>query len=101
MDWRRGFIRTFLERDLPQLGVQIPASTLPDVEYSDVGVTDEDSQLLIVHAGWLLVSGSVDGQAIPIEPALVMRFGETILSFPLACNSGSVPMVLIPKSLRG
>jgi hypothetical protein len=26
--WRRGFIRTFLERDLPQLGVTIPAVTL-------------------------------------------------------------------------
>lgn len=26
--WRRDFIRTFLERDLPQLGVEIPASTL-------------------------------------------------------------------------
>ncbi|HVT58418.1 MAG TPA: ATP-binding protein [Thermoanaerobaculia bacterium] len=27
-EWRRGFIRTFLERDLPQLGVTIPAETL-------------------------------------------------------------------------
>ncbi len=26
--WRRNFIRTFLERDLPQLGVQIPSETL-------------------------------------------------------------------------
>jgi predicted AAA+ superfamily ATPase len=26
--WRRSFIRTFLERDLPQLGVTIPAATL-------------------------------------------------------------------------
>ncbi len=26
--WRRGFIQTFLERDIPQLGVQIPAQTL-------------------------------------------------------------------------
>ena len=26
--WRRALIRTFLERDLPQLGVQIPAETL-------------------------------------------------------------------------
>jgi hypothetical protein len=26
--WRRGFIQTFLERDLPQLGVTIPAPTL-------------------------------------------------------------------------
>jgi predicted AAA+ superfamily ATPase len=28
MEWRRAFIRTFLERDLPQLGVGIPAPTL-------------------------------------------------------------------------
>jgi predicted AAA+ superfamily ATPase len=27
-EWRREFIRTFLERDLPQLGVQVPAETL-------------------------------------------------------------------------
>ena len=27
-EWRRGFIQTLLERDLPQLGVQIPAVTL-------------------------------------------------------------------------
>jgi predicted AAA+ superfamily ATPase len=27
-DWRRGFIRTFLERDLPQLGITIRSSTL-------------------------------------------------------------------------
>jgi predicted AAA+ superfamily ATPase len=27
-DWRSSFVRTFLERDLPQLGVQIPATTL-------------------------------------------------------------------------
>jgi predicted AAA+ superfamily ATPase len=26
--WRRGFVRTFLERDLPQMGVTIPATTL-------------------------------------------------------------------------
>ena len=26
--WRRQFVQTFLERDLPQLGVQVPASTL-------------------------------------------------------------------------
>lgn len=28
MEWRQGFVRTFLERDLPQLGIQIPALTL-------------------------------------------------------------------------
>ncbi|MBI4881174.1 MAG: ATP-binding protein [Planctomycetes bacterium] len=27
-EWRRGFVRTFLERDIPQLGVQIPSATL-------------------------------------------------------------------------
>jgi hypothetical protein len=27
-EWRRGFVRTFLERDLPSLGVQIPAPPL-------------------------------------------------------------------------
>ena len=28
MAWRRSFVQTFLERDLPQLGVQIPAAAL-------------------------------------------------------------------------
>jgi len=27
-DWRSSFVRTFLERDLPQLGISIPATTL-------------------------------------------------------------------------
>ncbi len=27
-DWREGFIRTFLERDIPQLGITVPAETL-------------------------------------------------------------------------
>jgi uncharacterized protein len=27
-EWRRGFVRTFLERDLPALGVQVPSTTL-------------------------------------------------------------------------
>ncbi len=28
MTWRQGFMRTFLERDIPQLGITIPAETL-------------------------------------------------------------------------
>ena len=27
-EWRRGFVQTFLERDLPQLGIRVPAATL-------------------------------------------------------------------------
>jgi predicted AAA+ superfamily ATPase len=27
-EWRHAFIRTFLERDLPQLGIQVPSSTM-------------------------------------------------------------------------
>lgn len=27
-DWRAGFIRSFLERDIPQLGISVPSSTL-------------------------------------------------------------------------
>jgi len=27
-EWRRGFVRTFLERDIPELGIQIPGTTL-------------------------------------------------------------------------
>jgi len=28
IQWREGFVRTFLERDIPQLGITIPAETL-------------------------------------------------------------------------
>ena len=28
MAWREGFVRTFLERDIPQLGISIPAATM-------------------------------------------------------------------------
>ena len=28
LDWRDGFVRTFLERDIPQFGITVPASTL-------------------------------------------------------------------------
>ncbi len=28
IDWRQGFVRTFLERDIPQLGISVPAETL-------------------------------------------------------------------------
>ncbi|MFZ2097593.1 MAG: ATP-binding protein [Anaerolineales bacterium] len=28
LTWREGFVRTFLERDIPQLGIQIPATTM-------------------------------------------------------------------------
>lgn len=27
-EWRRAFVRTFLERDIPQLGIRVPATTL-------------------------------------------------------------------------
>jgi len=27
-EWRRGFVQTFLERDLPQLGINIPSTTM-------------------------------------------------------------------------
>lgn len=28
LDWRQDFIRTFLERDVPRLGIRIPSATL-------------------------------------------------------------------------
>lgn len=69
-----------------------PTSTLSSVEPSvDTGATVGDQKAGIRHTSWLLVSGSVDEQQIPTEPDLVMRFDETILSFPLSCNSGAVP----------
>jgi hypothetical protein len=69
----------------------MPTSTLPGVEPSaGTGAVDGVQQLDLQSAGWLLVSGSVDEQSIPTEPDLVMDFSETIIFFPLSCNSGSV-----------
>ncbi len=69
-----------------------PTSTLARVEPPDDSEdTDGGQQGDVLHGPWLLVSGSVDEQPIPTEPDLVMRFGRTTLSFPLSCNSGSVP----------
>lgn len=31
LGWRENFIRTFLERDIPQLGITIPAETPPAI----------------------------------------------------------------------
>jgi hypothetical protein len=31
--WRRAFVRTFLERDLPQLGIRIPSANLERFHY--------------------------------------------------------------------
>ena len=67
-------------------------STPVSVERSvDNEVTDGDQQFGIRYPPWLLVLGSVDEQSIPTEPDLVLRFGETVLFFPLSCNSGAVP----------
>ena len=76
------------------------ASTHHRVEPSaDNRVTDGDQADLLLGP-WLLVSGSVEEQPIPAEPDLVMRFGVTILSFPLSCNSGAVPYEVNGTSIR-
>lgn len=79
----------------------VPTSTLPGVETSVAkGAVDGVQQLDLQHAGWLLVSGSVDEQPIPTEPDLVMGFGNTHLFFPLSCNSGSVPFHIDGTSIE-
>lgn len=78
-----------------------PASTLSTVDASaDTGVTDGDQDGGVALGPWLLVSGSVDEQPIPTEPDLELRFGETILFFPLSCNSGSVPYEINGTSIE-
>ena len=68
LDWRRDFIKTYLERDIPQLGPRIPAETLeriksPKIYVRDSGITHallniSDYNSLIGHP---VVGGSWEG----------------------------------------
>lgn len=74
-----------------------PATELPPASTENAGPTvpDDDTEGKAadteIMGSWALVAGSVDGQEIPIEPALVLRVTEDRFRFPLACNSASVP----------
>ena len=61
-EWRREFVRTFLERDLPQLGTRLPAPTLGRF------------WAMLAHAHGNLWNGSEFGRAFGVAHASVLRY---------------------------
>jgi predicted AAA+ superfamily ATPase len=60
--WRRDFIRTFLERDLPQLGITIPANTL------------RRFWTMLAHYHGQIWNGSEFGRAFGVSHTSVRRY---------------------------
>jgi hypothetical protein len=61
-EWRRGFVRTFLERDLPALGVQVPGPTL------------HRFWRMLAHYHGQLWNGAELGRAFGISATTVRRY---------------------------
>lgn len=91
LEWRRNFIRTYLERDIPQLGPRIPAETLRRLWIMlahDQGGMTNSSRL----AAALGVSGQTVGRYIDLLCDLLLVRRLT----PWASNAGK-RMVKNPK----
>jgi predicted AAA+ superfamily ATPase len=67
-EWRRGFVRTFLERDLPGLGVQIPAETL------------RRFWTMIAHYHGQIWNGAELARAFGVSNMTVRRYLDTLVS---------------------
>ncbi len=62
LEWRKGFIRTFLERDIPQLGISIPAPALTQF------------WTMIAHYHGQVWNGSVLARSLGISDKTVRRY---------------------------
>ncbi len=65
-EWRRDFVRTFLERDVPQLGVSIPASLL------------RRFWTMLAHAHGGIWNASELGRAFGVADTTVRRYLDTL-----------------------
>ncbi len=65
-EWRRGFIRTFLERDLPQLGSRVPAPTL------------HRFWTMLAHYHAQTWNGAELGRAFAVSATTVRRYLDTL-----------------------
>ena len=65
-DWRREFVRTFLERDLPQLGVSIPGSTL------------QRFWQMLAHTHGGVLNSSELARAFGVADTTIRRYLETL-----------------------
>lgn len=68
LEWRRGFIRTFLERDMPQLGVQIPPETL------------RRFWTMIAHYHAQVWNGAEIGRSLGVTPTTGRRYLDILTS---------------------
>ncbi len=67
-EWRRGFLRTFLERDLPALGVQVPPETL------------RRFWTMIAHYHGQIWNGAELARAFGVSGMTVRRYLDTLTS---------------------
>ena len=65
-EWRRDFIRTFLERDLPQVGIRIPAETL------------RRFWTMVAHYHGQVWNGAELARAFAIAESTVRRYLDTL-----------------------
>jgi predicted AAA+ superfamily ATPase len=68
VEWRRDFVRTFLERDLPQLGIRIPAQTLGRF------------WTMLAHYHGQMWHGAELARAIAIAESTVRRYLDTLVA---------------------
>lgn len=71
MDWRRDFIRTYLERDIPQLGPRIPAQTL------------ERFWTMLAHNQGMVLNASQMGRNLEISSVTVNRYLDLMVDLLL------------------
>jgi predicted AAA+ superfamily ATPase len=91
LDWRRNFIRTYLERDIPQLGPRIPAETL-----RRLWVMLAHDQGGILNAARLAAALGVSGQTVGRYIDLLCDLLLVRRLPPWASNAGK-RMVKSPK----
>lgn len=83
MDWRRDFIRTYLERDIPQLGPRIPAQTL------------ERFWTMLAHNQGTVLNASQLGRSLEVSSVTINRYLDLMVDLllvrrlqPWAANAG-------------
>lgn len=71
MDWRRDFIRTYLERDIPQLGPRIPAQTL------------ERFWTMLAHNQGGIINASLLGRNLDVSSVTINRYLDLMVDLLL------------------
>jgi predicted AAA+ superfamily ATPase len=92
-EWRRQFIRTYLERDIPQLGPRVPAETL------------RRFWIMLAHGQGSLLNAAELGRSLGVDGKTVGRYLDLLVDLllvrrlpPLLANAGK-RLVRSPKVL--